>query len=364
MLGSLYFMNAQACFIDGRTLSIVEDIEGARAILTVRPTGQITPSVSGYQVLRLVKSDGVTGVGEHIEVPVVPRGLLLRADRLLLFHHASGYWDVRPAGMLEKFVDAVLQLPPAGEDNPDGWRRRLEFFLPYLDFMDITIAEGAEQEFSKAPYRAIVALKPLIDRERVLKRLEKTSYTAQRLQTTLTLLAVSGDADDAALIEPMIDTLWRQHKTDSLATLLATYLELKGVDGLTLIEQRYLRDRHRSIAELRSMLRALRFHLNETGTQIPADAALTSMRIMLERPRLLPLVLPDLIEQQDWQGLPQIVQAFREHARQSLWLRQAVLDYLRACPLQEAKAALQEFADRWPIGPDSAYLQTLPPERL
>jgi hypothetical protein len=210
--------------------------------------------------------------------------------------------------------------------------------------MDITIAQGAEQEFSKAPYPAIAMLKPLIKRERILKRLQNAAYAAQRLQTTLTLLAVSGETEDAALIEPMIDSLWQRNKTDSLGTLLATYLELRGPAGLALIEQRYLRDRYRSINEIRTVLQALRFHLNEGTTRIPAEAAMASMRIVLEeQPRLIPLVIPDLIEQQDWRGLPQIVQAFRSHAELPPWLRQSILDYLRACPLAEAKTVLHEL---------------------
>ena len=338
-----YIMPAAACFIDGRALSIVEDIDRAQAIFIVRPLGQRSIVSNGYEVLRVVKSDNVTQAGDSIEAPVAPRGLLQRANKLLLFHHESGYWEVRPAGMLARFVDAVLALPTANSDDIDGWRQRLEFFLPYLDFMDITIAQGAEQEFSQAPYRAIAALKPLIKRERILKRLQNSSYTAQRLQITLTLLAVSSESEDAALLEPMIDSFWQQSKTESLGTLLATYLELKGPDGLALIEQRYLQDRYRTIAEIRAALRALRFHLNEDTTNIPPEAALASMHILLERPQLMPLVIPDFIEHRDWRGLPQILHAFRTDAETSIWLRQSVLDYLRACPLGDAKTALQEF---------------------
>lgn len=100
--------------------------------------------------------------------------------------------------MLEKFVDAVLALPTAGPDDVDARRVRLGFFVPYLNLMDTTIAQAAEQEFSKAPCRALLALRTLIDRDHVLVRWARPPLTDQELQTKLTLLAVSGGPADAA----------------------------------------------------------------------------------------------------------------------------------------------------------------------
>lgn len=337
---SIAALPTAACFIDGRALSLVEDINGAREIYVVRPGGEITTQAARYTVLRVIKGDGSVAVGETIERAAVPMGLLVHAKRLMLFHHAAGYWDVRPTGMLEKFVDAVLALPTAGPDDVDAWRVRLEFFLPYLNFMDITIAQAAEQEFSKAPYRALLALRPLIDRQRVLTRLARPSLTDQELQTKLTLLAVSGGPADAAAIAPLIEERWQKYRSDSLATLLATHVELTGLDGLALIEQRYLRDPDRQQSEIEAALRALRFHLRETSSKVPAEAALATLRVALERPRLAPLVIPDLIEARDWQALPQVVALARSQDMHTQWIRERVLEYLHACPLPDAKAAV------------------------
>jgi hypothetical protein len=65
---------------------------------------------------------------------------------------------------------------------------------------------------------------------------------------------------------------------------------------------------------------------------------------MLARPRLADLVIPDLARWQDWSAMPRLVELFKTADEQSAYVRVHVVNYLRACPLPEAKMHLEELA--------------------
>jgi hypothetical protein len=88
---------------------------------------------------------------------------------------------------------------------------------------------------------------------------------------------------------------------------------------------------------------ALRF-LGEQGGVIDRDRILQSLRIMLERPQLADLVIRDLARWEDWESMPRLVQLFKEADEESSWVRVPVINYLRACPLPEAKDHIDELA--------------------
>lgn len=338
---SLLVDASRACYIEGRVLSVVEDIERARSILAVRmiqaPAGD---GPTEYEVLRIFRHEGDIAVGDRVEAPVTPTGLVAHAKRLLLLHHATGYWDLRPGGHLEPFVESVLALPTAAPDDVEAWQERLTFFLPYIDYLDVTVAQAAMQEFAKAPYRAIQQLRPQVDPERMVANLRRRQLTSLRLQTSLTLLAVSGDASHANALEPLVETRRENHLTDSLGPLLATYLELRGPDGVAYVKDRYLLDTNRVWEEIEAALPAVRFHYRESSSRLPELQALELFRTVLERPPLASLVIPDLIVAEDWSSLARVVEIYDGHADEAPWLRPQILDYLRACPLPAAADAL------------------------
>src|SRR4029453_512139 len=87
----------------------------------------------------------------------------------------------------------------------------------------------------------------------------------------------------------------------------------------------------------------------ETKT-IPRERLIEGMRHMLARPKLADLIIPDLTRWQDWTVMPQLVQLFKDATEESSWVRVPVVNYLRACPLPEAKKHIEELAK---IDPDA-----------
>ena len=94
---------------------------------------------------------------------------------------------------------------------------------------------------------------------------------------------------------------------------------------------------------------AIRFHGTE-GEAIPRSALLPSLHLVLDRTDLADLVIPDLARWGDWSQIDRLVQLFASADEDNNWVRVPVVNYLRACPLPEAEAALKKLEQ---IDPDS-----------
>ena len=77
-----------------------------------------------------------------------------------------------------------------------------------------------------------------------------------------------------------------------------------------------------------------------------------SLRLLLQRPQLADLIIPDLSRAEDWESFPQIVHLFdsANGPDQTLWVRVPAVNFVRACPLPEAKKELERFAT---VDPDA-----------
>ncbi len=95
---------------------------------------------------------------------------------------------------------------------------------------------------------------------------------------------------------------------------------------------------------------ALRFHGTDDVDVIPQKRIVQGLRHMLERPQLADLVIPDLARWEDWESMPRLVKLFRDADEKSSWVRVPVINYLRACPLPEAKEKIKELEK---IDPDA-----------
>jgi hypothetical protein len=87
---------------------------------------------------------------------------------------------------------------------------------------------------------------------------------------------------------------------------------------------------------------ALRFHGQETNV-VPRARLAASFRLMLERPQLADLVIPDLARWQDWSAMERVVTLFKDAKDDTLWVRVPVINYLRHCPDPKAKQYVEEL---------------------
>ena len=83
---------------------------------------------------------------------------------------------------------------------------------------------------------------------------------------------------------------------------------------------------------------------------MPRDRVLASLRLLLAEPKLADLVIADLARWQDWSVVDRLTELFETATADNIFVREPIVNYMRACPLPEAAAALVKLEK---IDPDA-----------
>jgi hypothetical protein len=204
------------------------------------------------------------------------------------------------------------------------------------------LSADAYDEFAKTPFDAIQSIKADLDHDQLIKWIKNTDVPANRRRLYLTLLSVCGSKKDAPFLESLLKSTDRKQKA-GLDALIGSYLTIMGPEGMPLVEELFLKDKKAEYADTYAAIMALRFHGTETDV-IPRKRLLQGLHHMLDRPELADLVIVDLARWEDWTVMPRLVKLFKNADEKSSWVRVPVVRYLMACPLPEAKKALEELS--------------------
>ncbi len=235
-----------------------------------------------------------------------------------------------------EYVKTIVKLP----EDP---LKRIEFYHDYLEHSEALLARDAYDEFASAPYDDLKKLKPKLKREKLLEWIEDTSLPPDRKRLYLVLLGISGKAEDAKFLETLLRSE-EPNKRAGLDAMIACYVTLLGDDGLKLVDELFLANKKSQYADTYAAIMALRFHGTDGGI-ISKDRVLKSMQLILQRPELADLVIPDLARWEDWSQIDRLVELFKTADEKSSWVRVPVINYLRACPKPEATAKLEELKE-------------------
>jgi hypothetical protein len=245
-----------------------------------------------------------------------------------------------------EYVKKIVTLPKAGPE-------RIAFFLDYLEHNNDVLKQDAYEEFARAPYEDIKAIKDKLDHDQIIAWIQSREIPASRKRLYFTMLGICDQPGDAKLLEELMQSDDRLLKA-GLDAMIACYMTLTGSDGMDLIDRLFISNNQAEYSDTYSAISAIRFHGDETMT-IPRDRLLKSLRLMLDRPRLADLVIPDLARWEDWSVMDQLVKLHKEATDQTKWVRVPVINYLRICPLPESKTHLEELKQLDP----SAYKRAL-----
>jgi hypothetical protein len=225
---------------------------------------------------------------------------------------------------------------------------RLKFYYPYLQDDDPMLSRDSYDEFAITPYDEIKKLKPELNHDELVQWLEDPELPTDRKRLYLTLLGVVGDKSDLPRLEQMLRSTQKSTQGGLDATI-GCYLTLAGEEGLPLINELFMSNPKAPYADTYAAIMAIRFHGTE-GDVIARSALTESLHPVLDRPDLADLVIPDLARWKDWSLIDRMVKLFTESDPENNWVRVPVVNYLRACPLPEAEAALEKLKE---IDPES-----------
>jgi hypothetical protein len=241
----------------------------------------------------------------------------------------------------EKYIGKITGLP-------DDSLQRLRFYHNYLQDEESMLARDAYDEFAVAPYDAVKKLAPEMDREQLLRWIGDPEMATDRKRLYLTMLGVCGDEKDLPFLEKMLRSTQKSTR-GGLDALIACYLTLAGEDGLPVVNELFLANDKAPYADTYAAIMAVRFHGTE-GDVIPRSALVESLHHVLDRKDLADLVIPDLARWSDWSQINRLVDLFVKADPDNNWVRVPVVNYLRACPLPEAKQALKKLEE---VDPES-----------
>lgn len=218
---------------------------------------------------------------------------------------------------------------------------RLAFFQEFLEDEDEMLARDAYDEFAKAPYADVIALKPKMNREQLIAFVKNHDVPSNRRRLYFTMLGVCGTQAESELLETFMNSDDRKAKA-GLDALLACYMILNGEQGLDKVDELFLANKEAEYSDTYAAIMAIRFHGSETDV-IPRSRLVKSLRHMLDRPELADLVIPDLARWEDWEVLPKLTELFVNADENSSWVRVPVINYLRACPLPIAAEKIEDL---------------------
>jgi hypothetical protein len=335
-----------ACpFCSAVSLTFSEEIGSSQVAVIARMTQAPPPSNENsidvakarFEVVKVLKGTEALGKTREIEAvyfgdsPVGTNFLVMGIDPPAIS------WGT-PIAITERGVEYVtkaMDLPKEGAD-------RLAYFQDYLEDKDDMLARDAYDEFAKAPYADVMGLRGRMHHDKLVAWVKSPEVPVSRRRLYLTMLGADARPEDIPLLEEMIKSKDRQTK-GALDALVAAYLTLKGPDGMPLVEELFLKNKDAEYTDTYATIMALRFHGTEEKI-IPRDRLLVGLRMMLDRPQLADLVIPDLARWEDWSVIDRLVELFKTSNEESSWVRVPVINYLRACPLPDAQKRIDELA--------------------
>ena len=226
-----------------------------------------------------------------------------------------------------------MKLPANGPD-------RLAFFQNYLEDQDPLISRDAYDEFATTPYAGLKEMKGKMKHDDFVRQSTdpKTDVSHRRLY--LTMLGICGSKDDVPFLEQMLKSEDRAMKT-GLDALIGCYLMLKGPAGLPTIAEQFIKNENAEFTDQYQAIMAL--HFTAKRERLKKEQVAAVLRHMLDRPKYADLVVADLARWEDWTVIDRMFELFRNADQDSLWVREPIVNYMRACPLPKAKQYLAEF---------------------
>ncbi|NBW96399.1 MAG: hypothetical protein EBR28_06635 [Planctomycetia bacterium] len=355
-------VRVEACpFCSAVSLTFAQEIAQSQAAVIARlvegpPAGSLSPRAEGplpkgrfvvVEVLKgstLVEEAGLLGADakpiETILLEAKPAGSLYL---LMGVEPPNIVWSspIPVSDRAVEYLRALGSLPEKGSD-------RLAFFQKHLEDADETLARDAYDEFAVAPYDDVRGLESRMDPTQLLEWIENPKVQPSRRRLYATMLGVCGTKADAERIAEILkgENL-PPEKADvrsGLDALIACYVTLRGAEGLDLVDRLFLDRKGRDVpfTETYAAVMALRF-LGEESAAVPRDRVLRSLRILLDEPKLADLVIADLARWEDWSAIDRMVNLFANADADNLFVREPVVNYLRACPLPEAAAAIAKL---------------------
>jgi hypothetical protein len=215
---------------------------------------------------------------------------------------------------------------PALDSPPE---KRLVYFLKFLEFSDPNVAGDAYGEFANAPYKDIVPIAKEMPRDNLRKWIVSPEVPSTRIGLYGLMLGLCGTPEDIPLMEKKIVESTEDFRL-GIDGVIGGYLLLTGEKGLDVIEKSKLVDKKVPFSETYAAMQALRFMWTYGNGRIPGDRLKASMRVLLDRPELIDLVIADLARWKDWSLQARLIKLYGTEEYNVPSIKRAIIRYMIA----------------------------------
>jgi hypothetical protein len=219
------------------------------------------------------------------------------------------------------------------------WQERAAIVVPYLEAAEPLAVEIAYGELIRTPYRVTRTLRPQLDAAKIRLWIADTEQSS-RLPVHTLLLGITGDNNDAAELETMIDRALETGDATNLSAMLAADLELRGPSRLDWLHATFFADRQRTLPEIDAALLALSVQ-GEADAAVPREKVVEAYRSFIRaRKPMAGFVAMELANWEEWDATADYVDIIRSKAVKDPAGQFAILSYLKSSPLTAGQAAL------------------------
>jgi len=338
---------AAACPICGvPTVTLAERYSRADAALLVewvsaQPAQGKTPESTTYEIVQVHRDPAETyKAGQRVDVPKFSQGksgnlylLLGRKDEKLGIK-----WEDPPLAVSETSFQYIVQAP--SPETPA--EKRLAYFLKFLEFPDLTIANDAFAEFVNAPNKDIAAIAGKLPREKLRRWLADPKTPITRQSGFGVMLGLCGNVDDARFLEQRIAASDpdRQIGTEGL---MFGYLMIAGDEGLATLEKTRLMNGKISDGEVFAAVQAIQYYWTYGNGKIDPALLQRAMRRLLDRPALAETAITTLARWKDWSLHDRLMQLYGTKEYNEKSTKKAIISYMIASTKDVAKEANAEL---------------------
>jgi hypothetical protein len=325
---------ARACPICGQpTVTLAERYARADAALLVewvsaQPAREGKSDFTTYEIVEVSRrGKGTWKKGERLSVEGFHAGKPGSLVFLLGNKTAAGpiKWDHPPLDVTETSFQYIVQAP--GPEAP--LTKRLAYFVRFLEFPDVTIANDAFGEFANAPADDIFAVAGKLPREKLRRWLLDEKTPLGRQAGYGLMLGLCGNAADAPLLEARILDDSGERRI-GIEGLIVGYLLLTGEKGLQVVEKARLSGAHQEEGEIFPVQVALRYFWTYGKGRIPRDRLEAAMRRLVDHPTFAESAITDLARWKDWSIQKRLAALYGTNGYDDERTRTAIIGYMIA----------------------------------
>ena len=256
--------------------------------------------------------------------------------------------DWSPSEKLSKeavsYAQQIIRMERADSASPQEW---LNLYWENLDSEDDWVSRDSYNAVAIFDMEEIEVWAKAIDPAVVKRRISRERTTTHHRRFYWVVLGFCGSVKDVNFVQ---ENIFRQINANEsqgvtenavgMDAAISTFLLLGKASALQVVEEELLWNPNQRGSVRFAAIAALRVHSRELQV-LRKERITKAFAPLLDDPDFADMIIPDLARMEDWSHVEVLQKKFRDKWGPR-FLRVPIINYLKVCPLREAKMALDE----------------------